>query len=33
MCHLALWEAPEDSANPETVWGTKLTADEYPSTK
>jgi quercetin dioxygenase-like cupin family protein len=32
MCHLALWEAPGAGADePETVWGDKLRADEYPS--
>jgi quercetin dioxygenase-like cupin family protein len=32
MCHLALWEAPEQgSEEPETEWGDKLTAEEYPS--
>jgi quercetin dioxygenase-like cupin family protein len=32
LCHLALWEglAP-GSDEPETVWGEKLNADEYPS--
>ena len=30
MCHLTLREAPADSGEPETVWGDKLTVDEYP---
>lgn len=33
MSHLALWEAPDaSSGEPETVWGDKLTDDEYPAT-
>ena len=32
MCHLALWEAPDPaSGEPETTWGDKLTAEEYPA--
>lgn len=32
MCHLALWEAPgPESGGPETEWGDKLSADEYPT--
>ncbi|MFG6504502.1 cupin domain-containing protein [Microbacterium sp. P05] len=31
MSHLALWEASGTADEPETVWGEKLTADEYPS--
>ena len=31
LCHLALWEAPAPGGDePETVWGEKLTDDEYP---
>lgn len=30
MSHLALWEA-SDSDDPETIWGEKLNADEYPT--
>lgn len=30
MSHLALWEAPSGD-EPETVWGDKLTVDEYPT--
>lgn len=32
MCHLALWEAPGGGSDePETTWGEKVTAEEYPS--
>lgn len=32
MCHLALWEAPDlATGEPETIWGDKLTAEEYPA--
>ncbi|MCH1883434.1 cupin domain-containing protein [Agrococcus sp. ARC_14] len=31
MCHLALWEAPADSDEPETSWGEHLAPGEYPS--
>ncbi|MFB2596521.1 cupin domain-containing protein [Herbiconiux sp. P17] len=31
LCHLALWEAPAPGGDaPETEWGAKLTAAEYP---
>jgi quercetin dioxygenase-like cupin family protein len=29
MCHLAMWEGPEDPQTPETEWGEHITDDEY----
>lgn len=31
MSHLAMWEAPAPSDEPETEWGDKVAAVEYPS--